>query len=418
MHALSSVRGEPSPQGGGRPHRQRLTVVAIAALLALVASACGSGGSSSEKTDTYKLGALLDLTGSYAALGEDNQRSIKMFVKNINKNGGINGHDVEIVYADTQSSESESVNQLRKLATQDNVIGVVGPAASGEAIALQPITESLRVPVMSMGSSDLIITPAEKAKWIFKQYPSAGDSLRAQLEYAKAQKWNNVAILAANNGYGQEATQKLPDLLDEFGMNLAASETFPPESTNVASQLQAVESKKPDVILVWAVNPANAVVAKSAESIGVDIPLFNAPGGATPLYAESAGTAAEGTLVQGSMIGVPDEIDPSSPQYEVIREFVDLWEAELGRTPNQFESNAWDGIRLVAEALDKGDVDPSGDVTKVRAALRDSLETNIKDVPSVNAIYTFTADHHGPRGIKGLGVLAIQDGKFILKQAY
>jgi branched-chain amino acid transport system substrate-binding protein len=409
-------------ENGSRWRGRRFALVAVASLTVVAASACGankaSGGSGSGDKAPYKIGALMDLTGAYAALGEDNQRAIKLFVENVNAKGGVNGHTLEMVYVDTASSESGAVNQLRKLATQDKVIGVVGPAASGEAIALKAIAQSLRIPVMTMGSSNQIITPADQAKWIFKQYPSAESSLRAQLEYAKKKGWNKVAILAANNGYGQEPAGLLPKLVGEFGLNLVASETFPPEATTVTSQLQAISSKQPDVILVWAVNPANAVAAKSAETLQLQAKLFQAPGGATPLYIQTAGKAAEGTLVQGSKIAVPDATKQGDAQYDVIKEFVDLWKAKVNRAPNQFESNAWDAIRLFTEGLKKSNVDPAGDLNAARQKVRDSMENNIKDFASVNAIYSFSPDLHGPQGIKGLGVLGVKDGNFTLEEAY
>ena len=42
---------------------------------------------------------------------------------------------------------------------------------------------------------------------------------------------------------------------------------FDPAATDVAPQLTSIAAADPDVLLVWAVNPANAVVAKSAEAI-------------------------------------------------------------------------------------------------------------------------------------------------------
>jgi branched-chain amino acid transport system substrate-binding protein len=413
----AALSAESKSGGRGR----RLTLVAVASLAAVLASSCSAGkasGSGSNDKTPYVIGALLDLTGYNAALGEDNQRAIKIYIDDLNAKGGVNGHPVNVVFADTQSSESESVNQLRKLTTANKVIGVVGPAASGESIAIRPLTQSLGVSVISFGSSKQIITPSEKSKWMFKQYPSSDDSLRAQLEYTKKQGWNKVAILAANTQYGQEPAGLLPKLAAEYGLTLVASETFPPDATTVTSQLQVIASKQPDVVLVWGVNPQNAVAAKSADTLHLQAKLFQAPGGATPLYIQMAGAAAEGTLVQGSKIAVPDATKQGDAQYDVIKEFVDLWKTKVNRAPNQFESNAWDGTHLLVEALSKANIDPSGDVVTARKKLRDSLESNIKNYVAVNAIYSFSPDQHGPQGIKGLGVLGVKDGKFTLEEAY
>src|SRR5690606_7603156 len=116
--------------------------------------------------------------------------------------------------------ESEAVNQLRKLATQDNVIAVIGPSSSGEGVAIKPISASLKVPVIVPASSMDIVTPLDQAKYSFKQFPATDASLRAQLTYVKEQGWKKVAILASNNGYGQEPVNALPKVIGEFGVEL------------------------------------------------------------------------------------------------------------------------------------------------------------------------------------------------------
>src|SRR5690606_13470366 len=162
------------------------------------------------------------------------------------------------------------VNQLRKLATQDDVIAVIGPSSSGEGIAIKPIATSLKVPTIVPASSKDIVTPLDQAKYVFKQFPATDASLQAQLTYVKEQGWRRVAILAANNGYGQEPANALPNIIGDFGVELVASELFPPDATDVTAQLSSIASKNPDVVLVWAVNPANAIVAKSAENLNFE----------------------------------------------------------------------------------------------------------------------------------------------------
>ncbi len=397
--------------------RTRAALIAVAVGVATLASACGGAGNAGGGDGTYKIGALLGLTGSYAALGEQSQKAINLYVEKINAAGGINGRKLEVVFADTTSSESEAVNQLRKLVTQDKVLAVVGPNSSGESIAVKPISLSLRTPVIALASSDSIITPADQAKYIFKHFPSTEDSLRAQLEYAKSQSWTKVAILAANNGYGQEPLRLLPKVINEYGLQLVASETFPPNATDMSAQLSSIARTQPDVLLVWAVNPANAIVAKNAKDIGFKAKLFHSPGGGTPLYVQTAKGSTEDTLVQGSKIAAPDQIEPSDRQYKVIQDFVSAYRSKYGSLPDQFASNGWDGMTLITAALEKAQVNP-GNVQQARDKLRESLENNIKDFAGVNAIYSFNADWHGPRGIEGLAVLGVRDQKFTLVKAY
>lgn len=400
----------------GRPLSRR-TFVSLAALAAGSAFTAGCQANSGSASDVYKIGLLLGLTGTYASLGESERVAIELYVEQLNADGGINDRQIELVVADTKSSESEAVNQLRKLATQDKVIAVVGPSSSGEGIAIKQTATSLKVPVVVLASSIDIVTPKDQAKYSFKEFPGSDASLRAQLEYTKELGKTKVALLAANNGYGQEPAKLLPDLIDEYGMDLVASEVFPPAATDVTAQLRSIAGKSPEVLLVWAVNPANAVVAKGAKAVNFPGLLFNSPGAATPQYPEVAGADANGTLVQGSKIAAPEALKESDPQYPVVQQLQQAWSKENDGAPNQYAANGWDGISLVVEAIKKANVDPAEN-QPARDALRDSLENNIKNFPLINAVYTFSPDQHGPSGIEGLAVLEVKDGKFGLIKAY
>ncbi len=399
------------------PLRRTIALLAMVIALVLAGSACrGSDGAAAEG-GTIKVGVLLGLTGDYAALGEPERKSIELFFDRVNAQGGINGRKVELVVVDSASDETEAVNQLRRLATQEEVHAVIGPSSSGESIALKPISQQLQVPVISLASSEDIVTPPEQAEYMFKEFVSTDVSLQAQLSYAESQGWQRVAILGVNDGYGQEPLQDLPAAIKDFDLQLVSSESFPPEATDVTSQLTRIASSRPDVVLVWAVNPASAIVARSAQSIGFEPVLFHSPGAASEDYVKNAGAAAEGTLVQGSKISVADAITKDDPQYEVTTDLVEAYQDKFGAMPNQYAANGWDGALLLKEALQSADLG-STDTQAVRDAIRDSLEQNIQDLAGVNAVYSYSEAEHGPTGIEGLAILGVENGEFTLEEAY
>lgn len=398
-----------------RRARKGLSLLAGVLLAAGSVAACGDAGGSSDSS-TYKIGALLGLTGAYSALGTAEQKGAELFVEKVNAAGGVNGHDLELVTADTGSDESQAVNELRKLATQEDVVAIIGPSSSGEGIAVKPTTLSLRMPTVVLASSTDIVTPPDQAKYIFKEFPSTKSSLEAQLKYVKEQGHERVAILAANNGYGQEPLKLLPDLAKREGLDLVAQETFPPSATDMTSQLSSIASKNPDSLLVWAVNPANAIVAKNAKDIGFEAELFHSPGAAAQGYIDTGGEATEGTLVQGSKIADPKSIGSDDFQHDVLADLTEAWKEKNSGLPNQYVANAWDGMLLVKEALEQAKPDPS-DVEEAREQVRDALES-VKDFPGINAVYSFSADNHGPVGIRGLAILEVRNGKFAIAESY
>jgi len=169
--------------------------------------------------------------------------------------------------------------------------------------------------------------------------------------------------------------------------------------------------------LIWAVNPANAIVAKNAKAINYPGVLFNSPGAGTPLYISIGGAATEGTLVQGSKIAVPDKISSADPQYDALQGLLSAWKKSHTDNPNQFVANGWDTFLILDKALTGAKVTPGG-TQQTRDKIRDALESGTKDVAGINAIYSFSPETHGPKGIRGLAVLIVKDGKFDLLKSY
>jgi branched-chain amino acid transport system substrate-binding protein len=171
------------------------------------------------------------------------------------------------------------------------------------------------------------------------------------------------------------------------------------------------------VVLVWAVNPANAIVAKSAASINFKPVIFHSPGAGSPAYIENSGAAGEGTLLQGSKVLAAEDVKADDPQYQVVKDLVDMYSAKYNEAPGQYAANGWDGALMLENALESVTADPSN-LQETRDAIRDSLETGTKDLTGVNAVYTFTPEYHGPTGLTGLTVLEVEDGKFVVEKTY
>ncbi len=398
---------------------KKIRMVAAVAGLALLGAACGgddagtgAAGAGGGDTSTCKVGVALALTGVSGAIGEPQKKALDLFNERLAADGGISGHPIEFVYVDTTSEESAAVNAIRKLATQDNVVAIVGPSSSGEGIAAKPIVDSLKVPTITIAGAPGIIAPP--VKYMFKEFPSPLDGLRGQLEYLKEKGLTKVSIIFQNNAYGQAPAEALPGMAKELGLEVVSSVAFPPAATDVTPQMQSVASSNPDAVIVYAVTPANAVVAKAARALNTQALLFQSPGAASTAYIDLAGPAAEGTLVQGSKILAADSVAKDDPQYEAINEFASAHQDKYGALPSQFAAGAWDAMTVMAAAIEKADPNCS-DVPKARDAIRDALE-EIDPIAGVVAVYDYSPEQHGTSGTKGFAILKVENGKYVVEQ--
>jgi branched-chain amino acid transport system substrate-binding protein len=127
-------------------------------------------------------------------------------------------------------------------------------------------------------------------------------------------------------------------------------------------------------------------------------------------YINMAGAAAEGNLMPSTKLMVPDQLDRSDPQREVVITFINLYE-RVYRLGRQFPLNAhsgyaWDAIYIVANAIRMAGTD--------RFKLRQAIES-IKGYVGVSGIYNLSPQDHNGLNIDSLVIVKIEHGKWIIQ---
>lgn len=101
---------------------KRRVVVALLAVVALVATACGSSAGSA--TGTWKIGSIVDETGSGASNYAGTADVLQAFVKHVNDSGGIDGHKLDLIVKDDKSTPAGGLQAANEL-VREGVIAIV-----------------------------------------------------------------------------------------------------------------------------------------------------------------------------------------------------------------------------------------------------------------------------------------------------
>src|SRR3712207_7526440 len=80
---------------------------------------------------TLKIGAVLSVTGPAAFLGEPEEKTIKMYVEKVNREGGVNGKKLELVSYDDGGDANKARTFATRIVEDDKVIAVVGGSITG-----------------------------------------------------------------------------------------------------------------------------------------------------------------------------------------------------------------------------------------------------------------------------------------------
>ncbi len=350
--------------------------IAAAALLLTTTSVSFAAG-------TIKIGGLFSVTGPPAFLGEPERNTAKMVVDSINRAGGIKGQKLELVVYDTAGDATKAVQMATKLIKDDHVVAIIGPSTTGESMAVIPVAEKEKVPLISCAAGSKITDPVKR--YIFKTAQNDGLAVSKIYEYLQKQKQNKVALLTVSDGFGASGREQLKALAGKYGMQIVADDTYGPKDTDMTSQLTKIRASQAQVLIVWGTNPGPAVIAKNAKQLGLKLPLYMSHGVSSKKFIALAGDAAEGVKLPSGKVIVSDVLPKSDPQKGSLLAYVKDYQNHYRVEGDHFGGHAWDAVMLLKAAIEKGGVTSEG----IRAALE-----NIKDFHGIGGTFTFSGHDH------------------------
>jgi len=383
----------------------------IMLLLCGLVLGCAKKEEGKEVKEPIKIGAVFSVTGPAAKLGGPEKNAVQMIVDEINAAGGVLGRKIEVIIEDDQGVEENTVNAVQKLINLDNVCAIIGPTRSGCAIAAAPICEEAGVPLVSCAAAWVQLFPGNDTskpmyKYVFKTPQNDSHCARTIFRHCKEKGYTKVAIITGTTGFGAAGRKELLKQAPEFGIEIVADETYPPDATDLTPQLTKIKAKNPQALINWSIVPAQGLIAEQVKQVGLDVQLYQSHGFGNKGYIRPA---AEGILFPAGRLLVLDDIDPSNVQYDVLTKFKQAYESKYGEEVSTFAGHAYDALHLVINAIKaKGSAE--------RDAIRDGLEAQKNFVGTAGVFNMSPTDHCGLTD-EAFAMVTVKDQKFRLADA-
>jgi len=363
------------------------------------------GSAQAGDKEPYRIGALFAVTGPASFLGEPERNTAEMVKDMINAEGGINGHPLELIVYDTEANAPKTVVAAKKLIDRDRVLAIVGPSTSGTSMAVVPIVNKAKVPMISCAASMKIASPVEKRKWVFKVVPGDDLAVRLMYDYMKKQGIAKVAIMSVSTGYGISGREQLKNLAPEYGIEIVADETYGPKESDLTAQLTKVRGTGAQAIVNWSIGPPQVVVTRNWKQLGIPIPLYQSYGFGSKRNIELSGGAAEGVICPVSRIVIADALPEKDPHSPVVKKYKSLYEKRFKGEVSVFGGHAWDAMFQLADALKA--VGPD------RAKIRDYLE-KIQGFVGNNSIFNRSNKDHVGLGKNAYVMVEVKNGNWAI----
>jgi branched-chain amino acid transport system substrate-binding protein len=359
-----------------------------------------------DAAEPYKIGAVFSITGPASFLGEPEKKTAEMVVAAVNKQGGINGHPIELIVADDESDATKCNLAVKKLIKKDEVPVIIGPSTSGNSMAVVSVAEESRVPLISCAASYKIVTPIESRQWVFKVAGSDSHVVEKLFDYMKAKGIQKLAIMTVSDGFGASGREELLRLAPEYNITIVADERYGPQDTDLSPQLTKIRGAQPQAIVNWSTGPTQILAVKNWHDLGMtSIPLYQSHGFGSKKNIPLAGPAAEGVLLALARVNIGPILPDTQSQKKVIMEYTKAYEEQFKEPISSFGGHAWDATSLAIAALKAVGPDP--------AKIRDFLEKT-QGFVGMHGIFNFSPKDHNGLSKNDLEMVVVQKGDWAL----
>ncbi len=384
--------------------KRRISLLLVLIMILSMLSGCASGTAGGEApAEVVKIGWIGSLTGDQAVWGTCEFNTVQMLVDEANDNGGWLGKQIELVGYDTKGDSLEAVNAVKRLVGQDKVVAIVGPNASGQAIAISQVLEESGVPDIATVATNPKVTIDENGNtkpYNFRvcfidpyQGAVAAGYAFEELGFTKAAILYDVA-----DEYSQGLTQFFEETFVELGGEIVAKEAFKFGDVDFRPQLSKIKETNPEIIFMPYFFKEVALSSTQARELGMDAVLMGGDGWTSEQLLEMAGSSVEGSYVVNHL----DFEDPD------VQEFKNAYTEKYGSAVELNGYLAYDAFKLLEEAVLKaGEAD-----SKLIAKALESAE-----VQGITGYIRINKDTHNPEG-KEAAILKIVDNKYKFQMKY
>ncbi len=258
---------------------------------AAVAWSAGGGPRIARAVEEIPVGVVVGLTGAGADYGRDALRAFQLVADTVNREGGIKAHGgakIKLIVADHQTDLRVTSSETERLITRNNVVAILGWAASGSARVGSEVTERYGVPAVDT-SVDYKLTE-RGLKFFFRaavntrQTSDLGIEFVHAMEQATGKPVRRVAILHEDLAYGTGAGDLYKAAIERLGKwqlvdRIAYTAAKLTDATGIVNKLKA---QNVDAVFQASYPADGILIQRAMKHLRLDLVANVHPAGAPP----------------------------------------------------------------------------------------------------------------------------------------
>ncbi|MGO8908020.1 MAG: ABC transporter substrate-binding protein [Bradyrhizobium sp.] len=369
--------------------------ILASALLATVLT----GAAFAQSGTPIKLADVAELSGGGATVGANWKNGIDLAIEEINAKGGILGHKLEVIHADSQSNPGVARAQVQKALDSEPYV-LLGPGYSGSVKVTAPLAAEAGI-TQIMGGEAAELTQAGN-KFLFRTSFGQQSSMPKVAKYINDElKAKSVAIVWVNNDFGRGGRDVIAKEFARYGIKVAADLSTEAGQADFAADVSKIKAANPDAVFIYLNEEESARILKELKRQGVTTPLI----GETTLVGQKvvdlAGDAANGAR---GHVGLTTDAP-----VDLVKAFREKFVKKYNYIPDHNGLKGYLAVYMIKAATEKmGKVDAKG--------LADTLHgLTIKAANEPGILMDVTFDQNGDIDRQGF-LVEIVEGKQVVRQ--
>jgi branched-chain amino acid transport system substrate-binding protein len=221
-------------------------------------------------TDTeIKIGQTMPYSGPASSYGTVGKAEAAYFAK-INAEGGINGRKVTLISADDGYSPPRTVEQVRRLVEQEEVLLIFSVLGTPTNAAVQKYLNVKKVPQLFCASGGSEFGDPQHFPWTMGWRPNYRAEARVYAKYIlKARPDAKIGVLYQNDDLGKDYLKGLHEGLGEKASSMILSEvSFEVTDPTVDSQIVTLQASGANTLLNFSTPKAAAQAIRKVYDLG------------------------------------------------------------------------------------------------------------------------------------------------------
>ena len=248
-------------------------------MAALVAAGIGAFTPAPVLAKEVKIGVIYDYTGPFAAGGSQAAAiGTKIAIDMINERGGVEGYQINAIYADAQSKAEVAINEATRLLEQEKVALVMGVYSSAQCVPMAQKVDAAKQFMWANVCTASSVFKGKNLRYVFRpqvhtdQFGAASCLLLNESAKTRLKKDPNdvkVAIIYEDGPYGAGVAAGNEETCKKFGMQIVLKEGYSATAPDLSSLVTKLRRVRADVILHTGYNPDITLFWRQAREQGL-----------------------------------------------------------------------------------------------------------------------------------------------------